>query len=190
MSNLIYARVSTADQSTDSQLDRLRAIEHDREFVDSGVSGRLASRPALNEMLAYARSGDVIIVTKLDRLGRSVKNLCEIADLLAEREVGLRVLDQGLDTTSAAGRLLFHVLASIGEFESSLARSRTLEGLASARARGRVGGRPPRMTQIQIRQARSMYDSGEFTVEQIAETFSVSRLTIYRALAKDRVAVA
>lgn len=187
MSTLIYARVSTADQCTDSQLDRLRAIEHDREFIDQGVSGRLASRPALDEMLAYARAGDVVVVTKLDRLGRSVKNLCEIVEDLAERDIDLRVLDQGLDTSTPAGRLMFHVLSAIGEFEHSLNVSRTREGLASARARGRVGGRRPKLSEIQVSQARRMYESGEYTVEEIGATFGCSRPTIYRALQDEKV---
>lgn len=179
---LTYARVSTAEQNTDAQLDRLRELDYDREFVDHGVSGRLASRPALDEMLSYARAGDVVVVTKLDRLGRSVKNLCQIVDEFEARQIGLRVLDQGIDTTTPAGRLFFHLVAAIGEWETMVNSQRTLEGLSSARARGRVGGRRPKLSSIQVDQVRRMYETGDYTVEQIATTFGCSRPTIYRAL--------
>jgi DNA invertase Pin-like site-specific DNA recombinase len=122
------------------------------------------------------------VVTKLDRLGRSVRNLKQIADDLHARHVGLRALSQGIDTTTPGGRLFFHMLAAIAEFEHDLIVERTLDGLAAARARGRMGGPKFKMTPNKIAQARSMYDDGKHTVQQIADTFGVSRPTIYRHL--------
>jgi DNA invertase Pin-like site-specific DNA recombinase len=132
--------------------------------------------------LTYLRAGDTLIITKLDRLGRSVKNLKAITDELAHRDVALRVLSQGIDTSTPGGRLFFHLLAAIAEFEHDLIVERTHDGLAAARARGRKGGRKPKMTPTRITQARAMYDAGELTVQQIADTLGVSRPTIYRHL--------
>lgn len=125
------------------------------------------------------------MVTKVDRLGRSVKNLKDIADDLEARNVGLRALSQGIDTTTLAGRLFFHMLAAIAEFEHDLIVERTHDGLAAARARGRMGGGRSEMTRIKANQARAMYDTKQHTVQEIAETFGVSRGTIYRHLAGD-----
>ncbi len=141
-----------------------------------------AKRPALDEALGYLRAGDTLVVTKLDRLGRSVRNLKQIADDLQARHVGLRALSQGIDTTTPGGRLFFHMLAAIAEFEHDLIVERTHDGLAAARARGRNGGPKFKMTPNKIAQARAMYDDGKHTVQQIADTFGVSRLTIYRHL--------
>ncbi|WP_228506126.1 recombinase family protein [Curtobacterium sp. VKM Ac-1395] len=124
-------------------------------------------------------------VTKLDRLGRSVKNLKQIADELHDRGVGLRALSQGIDTTTPGGRLFFHMLAAIAEFEHDLIVERTHDGLAAARARGRSGGPKFKMTANKIRQARAMYDGGGHTVQEIADTFGVSHPTIYRHLQGD-----
>ncbi len=122
------------------------------------------------------------MITKLDRLGRSVRNLKTLADDLQTREVGLRALSQGIDTTTPGGRLFFHMLAAIAEFEHDLIVERTRDGLAAARARGRKGGPKVKMTPNRTRQARAMYDAGQHTVQQIAHTFGVPRPTIYRHL--------
>ncbi len=153
-------------------------------FVDH-ASGKLARRPALTEALGYLRDGDSLVVTKLDRLGRLVKNLKEIVDELEQRGIGLKAVTQGIDTTTPGGRLFFHMLAAIAEFEHDLIVERTQEGLAAARARGRNGGRRPKMTDAKIKQARAMYDSKEHTVQEIADTFNVTRPTIYRYLERD-----
>lgn len=179
-----YARVSTRDQNPDSQTDALRGAVCDKIFVDH-ASGKLAKRPALTEALGYLRDGDTLVVTKLDRLGRSVRNLKEIADELQQRGIGLKALSQGIDTTTPGGRLFFHMLAAIAEFEHDLIVERTQEGLAAARARGRKGGRRPKMSENRVRQARAMYDTGEYTVQEIADTFNVSRQTIYRHLERE-----
>ncbi|MDT0264247.1 recombinase family protein [Jatrophihabitans lederbergiae] len=176
-----YARVSTTDQHPDAQTDALTAAGCVEIFTDR-ASGTLARRPALDEALKYLRTGDTLIITKLDRLGRSVKNLKDLADQLQDAGVALRVLSQGIDTSTPGGRLFFHLLAAMAEFEHDLIVERTHEGLAAARARGRTGGRKPKMTKNRITQARAMYDAGELTVQEIADTFGVSRPTIYRHL--------
>jgi DNA invertase Pin-like site-specific DNA recombinase len=177
-----YARVSTREQHPEAQTYALTAAGCEQVFTDH-ASGTLARRPALDEALRYLRRGDTLVVTKLDRLGRSVRNLKEIADELQDRGVGLRALSQGIDTTNPGGRLFFHLLAAIAEFEHDLIVERTQDGLAAARARGRQGGPKFKMTPTRVRQARAMYDAGEHTVQQIADTFGVSRPTIYRHLA-------
>ena len=176
-----YARVSTTDQHPEGQTDALAAAGCTKIFTDK-ASGTLARRPQLDQALAYLRHGDTLVITKLDRLGRSVQNLKDITAQLREQGVGLLALQQGIDTTTAGGRLFFHMLAAIAEFEHDLVVERTRDGLAAARARGRRGGRKPKMTSTRIEQARQMYDSGDYTVQQIADTFSVTRPTIYRHL--------
>lgn len=178
-----YARVSTREQHPEGQTDALSAAGCRKVFVEH-ASGVLARRPVLDETLRYLRDGDTLVVTKLDRLGRSVRNLKQIADDLQERGVGLRALSQGIDTTTPGGRLFFHMLAAIAEFEHDLIVERTQDGLAAARARGRKGGPKFKMTATKIAQARAMYDAGGHTVQEIADTFGVSRPTIYRHLAR------
>lgn len=185
MAMIGYARVSTRDQHPEGQTDLLEAACCSKVFVDR-ASGTLANRPALADALTYLREGDTLVVTKLDRLGRSVRNLKQIADELQARGIGLRALSQGIDTTSPGGRLFFHMLAAIAEFEHDLIVERTKEGLAAARARGRNGGPKFKMTPAKIRQARAMYDAGGHTVQEIADTFGVSRPTIYRHLSTTR----
>jgi DNA invertase Pin-like site-specific DNA recombinase len=176
-----YARVSTRDQHAEAQTDALTTAGCEQIFTDK-ASGKLARRPQLDKALEFLRPGDVLVITKLDRLGRSVRNLIDLAETLDGRNVGLRVLDQGIDTTTPAGRMFFHVLAALAEFEASLISERTLDGLEAARARGRRGGRRPKLSERQVALARQMYASGEHTVSAIAETFHVTRPTIYRAL--------
>lgn len=176
-----YARVSTRDQNPDSQTDLLEQAGCDRVFVDK-ASGVLASRPKLDQALEYLRAGDVLVVTKLDRLSRSMRDLQRITEDLRERGVDFRVLSQGIDTTTPAGRLFFHIVAAMSEFEHDLAVERTHEGLAAARARGRHGGRRPKLTPTKRDQARLMYESQKYTVQQIADALGVSRATIYRHL--------
>jgi len=183
-----YARVSTRDQHPEAQTDALAAAGGDKMFIEH-ASGTLARRPALDEALSYLRAGDTLVVTKLDRLGRSVRNLKQIADDMQARQVGLRAVSQGIDTTTPGGRLFFHMLAAIAEFEHDLIVERTHDGLAAARARGRNGGPRFKMTPNKIAQARAMYDGGKHTVQQIADTFGVSRPTGYRYLT-DRGAAA
>jgi DNA invertase Pin-like site-specific DNA recombinase len=182
-----YARVSTRSQTDDSQLDALTAASCERIWTDT-ASGRLARRPEWDKCLDYLRAGDELVVTRLSRMARSVRHLTEIAALLADRGVDLVVLKQGIDTTTPAGRFLFHVIGAMDEMLADLISEGTLEGLEAARARGRTGGRKPKLTARQVTVARQMYDEKgvdgkrRYTVDEIAETFHVSRKTIYRHL--------
>ena len=183
MTTLIgYARVSTDDQNAQLQVDALMAAGCIKVFTDK-ASGSLANRPQLDKMLDQLRPDDVVVVWRLDRLGRSLRNLIALTDDLGKRGVGFRSLSESIDTTTANGRLFFSVMGALAEFERDLIRERTNAGLAAARARGRVGGRPPVMTAEKVKVARQMYDSKEHTVEAIAKTLGVSRKTIYRHLA-------
>lgn len=182
MGDLIgYARVSTADQDPALQLDALRAAGCARVFTDS-ASGAAASRPELDRALDHLRPGDTLVVWRLDRLGRSLRHLIETVDVFERREIGLRSLHESIDTTTPGGRLTFHLFGALAEFERALIRERTHAGLASARARGRHGGRPRAMTPEKLAVARHMYDSNEHTVAAIASTLGVSRATVYRSL--------
>ena len=181
MAKIAYARISTRAQSEDSQVDELTTYGVDKIFVDK-VSGKLSSRPQWDDCLAYLRPGDVLVITRLSRAMRSLKNMLVVAADLNEHGIQLKVLKQDIDTTTPTGRLVFHVLAAIDEFQRELIVEGTYEGLAAARARGRVGGRKPKLSPDQVAVARQLYDAREHTVEQIAEMFKVSRHTIYRAI--------
>jgi len=185
-----YGRVSTRDQHPEAQHDALDAAGCDQIFIDK-ASGKLARRPELDKSLLSAnRPGDQLVITKLDRLGRSLEHLIELSKLLQARGVNLVVLDQGIDTSTAVGRMFFQILGAIAEFEHALMSERTVDGLAAARARGRTGGQKPKLGPRQIKLARQMYDETgddgkrKHTVAQIAAEFGVSRPTIYRNLAK------
>ncbi len=184
-----YGRVSTRDQNPEAQEDALTAAGCDRIFVDK-LSGKLASRPELDKALMTARDGDQFVITKLDRLGRSLKNLIGLSEQLQAQGVGLVVLDQGIDTSTPVGRMFFHILGAIAEFEHSLMVERTKEGLEAARARGRKGGRKQALKPRQVALAQQMYDElGEdgkrkHTVQDIANELGVARTTIYRYLEK------
>ncbi len=162
-------------------MDILKADGCEKVFGDI-ASGKLARRPQLDAALEYMRPGDVLTITKLDRLGRSLHNLVEMSVKLADLGVGLRVIQQGIDTTTAGGRLYFGIMASIAEFERELISERTRDGLAAARARGRKGGRKRALSEIQKATARQMYDSKQYTIQQIADALHCSPATIYRAL--------
>jgi DNA invertase Pin-like site-specific DNA recombinase len=176
-----YARVSTTDQDPALQLDALEAAGCVKTFTDK-TSGTLDRRPQLDRLLDQLRPGDTVVVWRLDRLGRSLRHLIALSEDLMDRQVGLRSLQESLDTTTASGRLFFKIMGSLAEFERDLISERTKAGLAAARARGRKGGRPPVMTPSKIKMARQMYDSREHTVQEIAQTVGVSRKTVYRHL--------
>jgi DNA invertase Pin-like site-specific DNA recombinase len=181
MSRVGYARVSTHSQNEDSQVDELRTVGCERIFIDK-ASGKLADRPELSACLDYLRSGDDLVITRLSRAMRSIKHLIDLAAVLNDRGVGLIVLKQAIDTTTSSGRLVFHIMAAIDEFQRELIVEGTLEGLAAARARGRVGGRKAKLNDDQVKLARQMYDQRDRTVQQIADALKVSRQTVYRAL--------
>lgn len=175
-----YARVSTAEQSPQLQEDALRAAGVVRIFVDV-ASGGTASRPQLDAALDYAREGDVLVVWRLDRAGRSLKHLISLVSVLDERGIGFRSLSESIDTTTAGGRLIFHVFGALAEFERDLIRDRTTAGLAAARARGRKGGRPAKLTPAARESVRAMRASNK-PLQEIADAFGVSRTTVIRVL--------
>jgi len=176
-----YARVSTADQNPDLQHDALKAADCYRIFVDT-ASGALDERPALAKVLDQLQPGDTLAVWKLDRLVRSLRHLIDTIAELERRDIGFRSLQENIDTTTPGGKLIFHIFGALAEFERDITRQRTLAGLASARARGRRGGRPPSMTPTKLALARQMYDSRQHTLAEISRTLGVSRASIYRHL--------
>jgi DNA invertase Pin-like site-specific DNA recombinase len=175
-----YGRVSTTDQNPDSQKDALMAAGAERIFIDT-FTGTKANRPELDRVKSLLRPKDSLVITRLDRLGRSLKDLLAIVTELEAMDVNLEVLEQKIDTTTAEGRLFFHMVAAFAEFERELMRSRTLDGLEAARARGRVGGRKGKLSQSQISMILKMHQEGDY-IKHIAEIFDVSRPTIYRVI--------
>ena len=176
-----YARVSTADQSLDGQIDALLAAGAERTFADT-ITGTARSRPELGRLLDQLRSGDVVVVTKYDRLARSLKDLLEIVEAVKARGAGFRSLAEDIDTTTPAGRLVFHVFASIAQFERERIAERTREGLEAARKRGRVGGRPSSLSSAQKDEVRRMRDEEHRPVAAIAQLFKVSGKTVRRVV--------
>lgn len=177
-----YGRISTSDQNASSQEDSLKAANVDKLFIDT-FTGTKASRPELDRVREQLRQGDVLVITRLDRLGRSAKDLLTIVSELEAIGVQLEVIEQKIDTSTPEGKLFFTMVAAFAEFERGIMQSRTMDGLAAARARGRVGGRKPKMTEKHIAEAKKMYQEGR-TVQDISNLLSVSRPTVYRALDK------
>lgn len=178
-----YARVSTGDQRLDLQLDALKAAGCQRVWSDT-ASGSLTERPELVQLFDHLRPGDTIVVWRLDRLGRSVRHLIDVAGELGKRGVGLRSLQEGIDTTTPGGRLVFHVFSALAQFEREVIIERSRAGVAAARARGRVGGRPALMTPAKLGTARRLREGQQHTLEEIASVIGVSRSTLVRHLAK------
>lgn len=176
-----YARVSTKEQNLDGQHDALRAAGAERIFADT-ITGTARSRPELDRMLKELRAGDVVVVTKYDRLARSLKDLLEIVDQIQAQGAGFQSIGEDIDTTSPAGRLVFHVFASIAQFERERIVERTIEGLAAARNRGRIGGRPPALSPAQKVEVKRMRDEDLRSIPEIASLFKVSTKTIRRVI--------
>ena len=179
--NIGYCRVSTQDQNLELQLDELKKAGCEKIFQDV-ASGSKYEREGLQDAIAFAREGDCVVVWKLDRLSRSLRHLIDTVNQLKERGIGLRVLTQNLDTTTPSGTLVFHIFGALAEFERLLIKERTNAGLAAARARGRVGGRPKAMDEKKIQIAQSLYVDGKTTVSEICDTLNVSKATLYRNL--------
>lgn len=177
-----YCRVSTREQNLDLQRDALEAAGCDKIFEDQ-ASGARADREGLAQALAYVRAGDTLVVWKLDRLSRTVRQLVEFAEELRSREIGFRSLQDAIDTTTPAGRFFFHMMAALAEMERDLIRERTRAGLAAAKARGRNGGRPPKLTPKQIHHAQRLLADPEVSVTELARSLGIARSTLYRALA-------
>lgn len=175
-----YARVSTDDQKLEAQTDALTEAGAERVFADK-ITGSTRSRPQLDQMLDHLRQGDVVVVTKYDRLARSLRDLLDIVESIADRGAGFRSLAEDIDTTTPAGRLVFHVFASIAQFERERISERTREGLRAARKRGRVGGRPPALSVAQRDEVRRMRDDEQRPLAEIARLFKVSTKTVRRA---------
>jgi DNA invertase Pin-like site-specific DNA recombinase len=182
-----YARVSTVDQNLALQRDALAEAGCGKIFTEQ-LSGAVTDRPALHDALEFARSGDTLIVWKLDRLARSMKQLIETIEKLRLRNIGFRSLTEALDTTTAQGRLVFHMFGALAEFERSLIRERTQAGLAAARRVGRTGGRPPKLTDDDIEAAKAMLANPDIGVTQIAHRLGVSPATLYRYIPAARTA--
>ena len=178
-----YARISTPDQDPALQHDALDAAGCFRVFTDV-ASGKLERRPQLDALLEQLRPGDTLVVWRLDRLGRSMAHLIETVGMLEERGVALVSLQESIDTSTATGRLVFHVFGALAQFERELLRERTMAGLEAARARGRHGGRPRVMTPEKAAVARQMLDSGEYSMATIASTLGVGRSTLYAHLSR------
>jgi len=174
-----YARVSTDDQNLNLQRDALNQAGCDQIFEDR-LSGAKAERPGLHEALRYARSGDTLVVWRLDRLSRSLKDLIEMVTLLESDSVGLKSLKEAIDTTSSSGKLIFHIFGALAEFERNLIRERTQAGLQAARARGRKGGRPKALNTDKQALAVQLYDEKTHTVEQICQMMGISKPTLYK----------
>lgn len=174
-----YARVSTQDQNLALQHDALATAQCERIFEDM-ASGAKADRPGLLEALSHLRKGDTLVVWKLDRLGRSLKNLIEVTQDLEKKGIGLQSLQEQIDTTTPGGKLVFHVFGALAEFERDLVRERTNAGLMAARARGRVGGRKPVLTGQKAVTALALYNSRTVPVDEICKTLGVSRTSLYR----------
>lgn len=175
-----YARVSTQDQNLDAQIDALKVAGAERIFEEK-ITGKSKNRPQLDKLLEYLRRDDIIVVTKYDRLARSLKDLINIVETIRERGAGFKSLGEDIDTTTPAGRLVFHVFGSIAEFERELIAERTKEGLKAARKRGRVGGRPRALTSEQREEVRYMRDKENRAIAEIARLFKVSKDTVRRA---------
>lgn len=178
-----YARVSTDEQSDNAQIDVLKAAGCSRIYREK-YSGKSKSRPELERMNDALREGDVVVVQRLDRLGRSLKDLIELLDNFKSQKVQFISLSESIDTTTAVGELAFHLIGSIAQFERRLISERTKAGLDAARARGRKGGRKQKLTYADIKKAKAMLSDPEMTKSEVADHFKVSRPTLNSALNK------
>ncbi|MGI8669393.1 MAG: recombinase family protein [Aridibacter sp.] len=174
-----YARISTKDQKLDLQTDALEKAGCEKIFTDV-ASGEKPTRPGLDKALNFARKKDVIVVWKLDRLGRSLKHLIQTVNELSEREVGFESIEEKLDTTTASGKLLFHIFGALAEFERELIRERTNAGLKAARARGRNGGRPKSLSEADEKMVKKLMDDKTIPTKNICQQFGISRSTLYK----------
>jgi len=173
-----YARVSTHEQSLDLQKDALTQAGCEQTYEDK-VSGVVAARPGLEQVKQILRKGDTLVVWRLDRLGRSLRDLMEWMNYLEKKQVGLRSLQESIDTTTTTGKLVFHIFGALAEFERNLIRERTQAGLAAARARGRLGGRPKSLDENKRKVVVDLYNKKELMVKEICEMMEISKPTLY-----------
>jgi len=176
-----YARVSTHDQTLNLQQDALEKAGCIKTFTDT-ASGAQVERRGLEEALNYVREGDTLVVWRLDRLGRSLKDLIEKLTALHNRNIGFKSLTENIDTTTPGGKLIFHMFGALAEFERDLIKERTHAGLQAARARGRKGGRPQVLTEKKLAMARALYADKRHSIEDIRNTLNIGRTTLYRYL--------
>jgi DNA invertase Pin-like site-specific DNA recombinase len=180
--NIGYARISTGEQTLDLQKDALGAARCEQIYTDV-ISGSKEQRPGLEDALSYLRSGDTLVVWRLDRLGRSLKHLIATITELESRGVGFKSLTEQIDTTTSSGKLIFLVFGALAEFERDLIRERTHAGLRAARARGRLGGRPKKLADPKkLALAQKLYEDGQTDIATICQTLGISRATLYRTL--------
>lgn len=179
-----YARVSTGLQNLDLQMDRLKEYGCEKIFTDN-ISGAKSKRPGLDKVIEFARNGDSVIVWRLDRLGRNMEDLISLVNTLNERGISFHSIEENItmDKSSSTGQLLFHLFAAFAEFERNIILERSAAGRISARARGRYGGRPEKLTKKDVQLLKTLYDNGT-PIKTIAEQWKVSRTTIYRYLNK------
>ena len=174
-----YARISTQEQTLDLQLDALRRAACEQIYTDT-ASGAKTERAGLQDALDHLRSGDTLIVWRLDRLGRTLKQLIELINDFNARSIGFKSLQENIDTTTSGGKLVFHIFGALAEFERDIIRERTRAGLQAARARGRIGGRPKALNPKKAALAKSLYESREHSIKDICETLSISRASLYK----------
>ncbi len=177
-----YARVSTLDQNPNLQTDALTAAGCEKVFIDK-ISGATSDRPELNKLKEHLRSGDSLVVWRLDRLGRSLKDLIDWINYLDAQGVALKSLQESIDTGTSTGKLIFHIFGALAEFERNLIKERTMAGITAARARGRVGGRPKKLNDSKQKLAKEMYESKKYSITEICEVLKVSKPTLYKYLA-------
>jgi DNA invertase Pin-like site-specific DNA recombinase len=180
-----YARVSTDDQNLNLQRDALQAAGCTQIYEDH-ISGTKATRPGLQQALSVARAGDVLVVWRLDRLSRSLKDLIGMVETLSERGIELQSLSEGLATNSNSGQLIFHIFGALAEFERNLIRERTQAGLKAARARGRKGGRPKTLEPSKRQLAVKLYEERQYTIDEICRMMGISKPTLYNYIAEVR----
>ena len=180
-----YARVSTDDQNLDLQKDALKKIGCECIHEDH-ISGVKDQRPGLQAALDYARKGDTLVVWRLDRLSRSLKNLIEMINLLEEKGIGLKSIQESIDTSSSSGKLIFHIFGALAEFERNLIRERTQAGLQAARARGRNGGRPKSLNADKRALAVKLYDEKKHSISQICHMMEISKPTLYKYIKSNK----
>jgi DNA invertase Pin-like site-specific DNA recombinase len=176
-----YARVSTYEQTLNLQQDALKKAECSKIFTDT-ASGAKTERKGLDEALSYVRTGDTLVVWRLDRLGRSLPHLISTMTALEERGIGFKSLTENIDTTTSGGKLIFHIFGALAEFERNLIKERTNAGLTAARARGRRGGRPTTLTGRQLNIAQALYNNKQNSIAEICRTLKISRATLYRSI--------
>jgi DNA invertase Pin-like site-specific DNA recombinase len=177
--NIGYARVSTDEQNLDLQRDALQEAECELIFEEQ-VSGTKARRPKLEDALSHLRSGDTLVVWRLDRLGRSLRHLIDTVTSLEEKGIGFKSLTESIDTTSSGGKLVFHIFGALAEFEREIIRERTRAGLTAARVRGKAGGRPKKLSKNKAEMARKLYLDKTHSIEEICQTLGISRMTLWR----------